>query len=131
MQSDEIIEALSGVFKRHGDAVVFAYLFGSTARGETGPLSDVDVAVYLKGGTIEEKLEAKFGLYADFSRALKRNDIDVVVLNATDNLILLEEIVRHGKVIHDTDLDLRLDFEVKIIHRAIDFRTQRKAMMGV
>jgi hypothetical protein len=130
MKSDEIIEALSGVFQRHS-AVVFAYLFGSMVSGKTGPLSDVDVAVYLKGGTPEEKLDAKFGLYADFSRALMRNDIDVVVLNATDNLILLEEIVRNGRVIYDTDPDLRRDCEVKIIHRAIDFRTQRKAMMGV
>jgi len=27
--------------------VVFAYLFGGLARGERGPLSDVDIAVFL------------------------------------------------------------------------------------
>ncbi len=28
-------------------AVKFAYLFGSVAEGEAGPLSDIDIAVYL------------------------------------------------------------------------------------
>ncbi len=35
--------ALDDVFQRQG--VVLAYLFGSQARGDAGPLSDVDVAV--------------------------------------------------------------------------------------
>ena len=36
-------QALSEAFERHG--VVLAYLYGSQARGDAGPLSDVDVAV--------------------------------------------------------------------------------------
>ena len=34
---------LAEIFTRSG--VVLAYLFGSQARGETGPLSEVDIAV--------------------------------------------------------------------------------------
>lgn len=36
-------QGLDEVFERFG--VVLAYLYGSQARGDTGPLSDVDVAV--------------------------------------------------------------------------------------
>ena len=32
-----------------GEPVVVAYLFGSQARGDAGPLSDVDVAILLEG----------------------------------------------------------------------------------
>lgn len=40
-------------------AVLFAYLFGSLARGTAGPLSDIDIAVCLKEETdfAEEKLD--------------------------------------------------------------------------
>jgi len=36
-------QGLDEVFERHG--VMLAYLYGSQARGDAGPLSDVDVAV--------------------------------------------------------------------------------------
>ncbi len=39
-------EELRAALRRH-PRVLVAYLFGSTARGRAGPLSDVDVAVLL------------------------------------------------------------------------------------
>ena len=36
--------------------VVFAYLFGSQARGEAGPRSDVDIAVLLRDGVPRDVL---------------------------------------------------------------------------
>lgn len=47
-----ITEALNAVFERYGDKIIFAYLFGSTVKGEIAPLSDVDVAVYLSDNLI-------------------------------------------------------------------------------
>ena len=40
--------------------VLFAYLFGSQATGRAGPLSDVDVAVYLDDSV--DALESKLAL---------------------------------------------------------------------
>ena len=42
------LEASSGELFATESAVVIAYLFGSQARGDAGPLSDVDVAVLIR-----------------------------------------------------------------------------------
>jgi predicted nucleotidyltransferase len=47
--SPEMME-LSDLFAN--EPVVVAYLFGSQARGDAGPLSDVDVAVLVEGDNI-------------------------------------------------------------------------------
>ena len=44
------------------DEVVLAYLFGSHARGEAGPLSDIDIAVLLRDTcTRQEDFRSAFG----------------------------------------------------------------------
>jgi predicted nucleotidyltransferase len=63
------------------DRIAVAYLFGSTANGQAAPGSDIDLAVLLHGSAGDAGLEVRLDLYADCSRAMKRNNIDVVVLN--------------------------------------------------
>jgi len=60
---------------------------------------------------------------------LKRNDIDMVVLSKETNLILLDQIIRRG-ILFEGDKERREEFEQKILHLAIDFKTQRLANMG-
>lgn len=43
----EISKKLSAIFEKI-ERVEFAYLFGSFARGDAFPFSDIDIAVYLK-----------------------------------------------------------------------------------
>ena len=95
------------------------------------PLSDIDVAIFLESEERRSQFELKMALHAELCRMLNRNDIDILVLNTVNNIVLLEEIVRHGRVIFDGNEDLREDFEQKVIHRAIDFKLQRLATMGV
>jgi uncharacterized protein len=126
-----ILDALQPVFEKYKDKIIFTYLFGSAAR-ETGyPSGDVDIAVFLSDEGRKSAFDVKLSLYADFCRALKRNDVDVVVLNTAFNLMLLDEIVRYGVILYDADPDMREEFELKILHQAIDFKTQRLAVMGV
>jgi predicted nucleotidyltransferase len=69
---DEIREIVAPIAKQHGVDKVF--LFGSYARGDATPASDVDLCVdapKLRG------LFALGGLYADLEDALKKS-IDVV-----------------------------------------------------
>ncbi len=112
------------------DRVVFAYLFGSHARGDISALSDIDIAAYFVDGDLLRWHEWKISLYMALSRRLGTNDIDIVVLNSASNLILLDDIIRRGVVLVDRDPDLREDFEQRVLHRAIDFRTQRRAVLG-
>lgn len=129
----EISEKLKTVLERHRDQVAFAYLFGSSLLDQVRPLSDVDIAVYLSDETEADYLWIKFALYADFSRVLKRNDVDVVILNGLTNLFLLEGIVKEGMVIFEEEGGeaIRKDFELKILHQVIDFKDQRKTIMGI
>lgn len=131
MISNSIKEKLLPLFRKYNGNVLFAYLFGSAAQGNISPLSDVDLAVFLSRQNEESYFEIKCSLYADFNRVLKRNDIDVVVLNTTTNIVLLDEIIRGGIVLVDRDIDLREEFEQKILHQAMDFKEQRITFLGV
>ncbi|MBX6422340.1 nucleotidyltransferase domain-containing protein [Thermosulfurimonas sp. F29] len=123
---EEIRDRVSEVWEDFPE-VRFAYLFGSRAEGKAGPLSDVDIAVYLEPYTHSRFLE----LYAALSRALKLDHLDLLVLNRTHNLILLEEIIRHGLLLFERDPDLRMDFELETLHLALDFRERRKRIFGI
>src|SRR5947207_1209660 len=76
--------------------VLEAYLFGSQARGDTHPQSDVDVAVYVDHALAGDP---PFGYAADITTelmgALERNDVDVVVLNDAP-LLLYHRVLRDG-----------------------------------
>ena len=119
------------MFENQDGRILFAYLFGSHARGEATPYSDIDIAVFLDPRYQTAFFDIKTDLYLEISRSLKMNDIDIVVLNRCTNIILLDRITRHGIVIYESNQDARLDFEQKVLHTAIDFKYQRKRFMGV
>lgn len=130
LEIDGIKKILCPVFERVGN-VRFAYLFGSMAKGEVSPLSDTDIAVYLGNVDPGAVFDMKLSLHGDISRALNSNAVDLLVLNSVSNTMLIEEIIRYGIVIYDRDIDEREDYEIRSLHRAIDFKTQRLAVMGV
>ncbi len=128
--TDHIRNKLQPVFEKHRSSLTAVYLFGSAAKGESTPLSDLDIAVLLRSDTNIIATSLRFNLFADISRELRRNDIDLVILNSSSNLILQDEIIREGLVIFETDAEARDRFEEKILHSSIDFRYQRKMAMG-
>lgn len=131
MSIESVKELLLPVFERYRAKVVFAYLFGSVAMGEASPLSDVDIAVYLDEENREFFFDLKLTLHADISRALKRNDVDLVVLNTIRNEMLTADVIRNGVVMFDRDTEAREDYEIKRLHESIDFKMQRFAVMGI
>ncbi|MDF1581646.1 MAG: nucleotidyltransferase domain-containing protein [Desulfuromonadales bacterium] len=121
---------IASVFADYQEEIVAAYLFGSTAKGINGPSSDIDIAVLLRNHDNKSGATLRFRLYADLCRKLKRNDIDLVLLSLRGNLILNDEIVRNGQVLYASDDAAREDFELKLLHRCTDFKTQRRYAMG-
>lgn len=125
----EISELLKPMFSATPQ-VQSAVLFGSLVTGELTPQSDVDIAIYVQEPSTFS-FRDRLALRGDCCRALKRNDIDLVVMNQMKNLILLETIIRTNIVIYTTnqnDLDI---FFVDMLHRAIDFRFQRTQAIGI
>lgn len=129
--ANHLVNLLQPVFAQYGDILSAVYLFGSQATGEATEHSDLDLAVLLKPDAARDAASHRFTLFAECSRALKRNDIDLVILNTTKNLILQDDIIRTGIVLYSNDTDARIDYELKTQHLAIDFRFQRTMAMGV
>lgn len=98
--------------------VLFAYLFGSLAKGKLTPLSDVDIAVYLSnGGDIaREKIE----ILGELMNILGTEEIDLVVLN-TASLPLRARIIDKKMVVTDKDPFLRHKFESLTLREYFDF----------
>lgn len=68
----EILQKLSTALEPESD-IAFAYLFGSVAKGRSGPLSDVDVAVYFHpGANAHLRFNRRINLMAKLGKALAR-----------------------------------------------------------
>ena len=98
--------------------ILFAYLFGSLVVGRIGPLSDVDIAVYLS-----EKLpyaEKKLEILGNLVNILKTDEIDLVVLNKAP-LTLRMKILENKKIIADKTPFLRHRYESLTMRKYFDF----------
>jgi predicted nucleotidyltransferase len=75
---------LAELFEREPD-VVAAYLFGSQARGEAGPLSDVDLAVWLDDHPEPgRRVSRQLALSTRAASLLGTDEVELVVLNGAD-----------------------------------------------
>lgn len=135
----EIIDKLKQVFEQYSETVAFAYLFGSSVIDDYKYEGDIDVAVFLQNeylgrqtGSLKQFIfDLKLRLHADIVRALKRNDIDLVVLNILRNYYLEDDVIRKGVVIYGSEHPYRAEYEVKALHQIIEFKERRKKLMGV
>jgi len=72
-------------------------LFGSCTLGKIHPASDIDVAVKFKKGTDISKLELIYRL----DDLLDGKHIDLVILTADTDPLLLYEVFSHGKLLYE------------------------------
>ena len=101
-----------------------AYLFGSWARGEAEPHSDIDVAVYVDASCVPE---STFGyaaeLTTELSAALGSNAIDLVLLNDAPP-VLYHRVLRDGFRIFSRDLSATTSREGHALSRYCDYGPQ-------
>ncbi len=99
--------------------VVFGYLFGGAGTGRLGPLSDVDVAVYLEATV--DLVEARLEVVGAVTAHLGTDEVDLVVLN-TAPTGLIGRILQSRQVICDRDPFCRHRFESLALREFLDFR---------
>ncbi len=74
---DEAVEIISKEL-----SISFILLIGSHAKEEQGPMSDIDIAIYIDPQKhVRNSLTSSLKLGVYLEKKLKREDIDIVVLN--------------------------------------------------
>ena len=106
--------------------IIFAYLFGSLAKGKQQPLSDVDIAVYLKQGA--NVVECKLAILGRLIDILQTDEIDLIVLNAV-NLPLVINVLKSKKIIIDKEPFARHIFESLAMRKYFDFSIKEAAIL--
>ena len=104
--------------------VLEAYLFGSVARGEVQPHSDVDVAVFLDPEAVDASgigFDAAIG--AELMVALRTDRVDVVILNGAPPL-LYHRVLRDGVRLFARDLRAATVREGRALSRYCDYVPQ-------
>lgn len=103
------------------DSVLFAYIFGSFARGET--FSDIDIGIYMKDVIEEATMDIEFEM-EDKVEKIIGYPVDVRVLNMAP-VSFVFQVIRDGMLIRDDDPDDRSDFEGLIFKKVNDFAVFR------
>ena len=115
----KITEIVEKTFSKE-KAVLFCYLFGSTASAKTISTSDIDIAIYLDEKKCKDFFEKRLELIAKLSKELKK-DVDVVILNTAPPL-LKYVVLKEGKLIFERDESKKIDFELRSINEYFDFK---------
>jgi len=117
---------LAGDMLREEERVIFAYLFGSAAQGRISPLSDIDIAVYLR--TCEHLTEYRLELFNKLCDVLGTSEIDLVFLN-TAPTNLEGRILMKKKILVDKDPHLRHRYESLAMRKFYDFQIRERAIL--
>jgi predicted nucleotidyltransferase len=119
---DEIAERVAGVLRSRRD-VLEGYIFGSLARGEAQPHSDVDVAVWVDRATPASPFGPDAEIGADLGSALGTNRVDVTLLNDAGPL-LYHRVLRDGIRVFSRDLRATTVREGRALSRYCDYLPQ-------
>jgi uncharacterized protein len=119
------IEArLKAFFEEDRRGATAVYLFGSVARGEARPDSDVDVGVLFDAAPRATLDAPQFTLEGDLERRLGRR-VQVVALNRA-SADLVHRVLRDGRIVLDADRAARLRFEVRKRNEYFDLAPIRR-----
>ena len=120
---EQLIDRLARFMEGRAE-VQEAYLFGSAARGELQPHSDVDIAVYVAPDRPPSPtLPYLTDLTTDLMAALETPDVDLVVLNQAPPL-LYARVLRDGVRVMSRDLRASTRREGQALSRYCDFVPQ-------
>ncbi len=104
--------------------IVAAYQFGSTVRGQAGPLSDLDIAIVVdeqSAPPATDLLRLELLLSHELQRRLNAHEVDLITLNH-QRISLQHAVLRTGRLIYDANATYRIRFVQKIIQAYLDFQ---------
>jgi uncharacterized protein len=115
----ELADKLRSVLEKD-ERMDCAWLFGSAARGEAGPLSDFDIAVLLDAAIPPEaRMDIAAALIEELERRCGR--VDLVLLDEASPA-LRHRVLREGLLLFERDARRRVAFETRAIQEYLDFQ---------
>ena len=117
LNTKKIVNKASTYFSSRED-ILFAYLFGSHAKGVATNMSDVDIAVY----SLDEKCDgdSRLDMLHALSTTLKTEKLDLVILN-TAPITLAFRILQNHILLIDREPLRRHRFESLAMRKYFDF----------
>ncbi|MBI4272758.1 nucleotidyltransferase domain-containing protein [Candidatus Uhrbacteria bacterium] len=115
---------LLSLFQRYPE-VKLAYFFGSRVRGEEGPLSDYDIALYINESDSTKLNHLYVTIIPEITRCLNTDDVDVVLLNTVQQPELAYTIITTGELLYEQE-PFRILIEPRILNTYFDFYTLLK-----
>ena len=110
------------------EEILEAYLFGSHARGQAQPHSDIDVAVYIDEALADDGAWGyQAQLTTDLMVVLGTNHVDVIVLNRA-SILLYHRVLRDGVRLLSRDLQATTIRAGQALSRYFDFLPQLDKM---
>lgn len=123
---DDARERLARAFDREG--VVAALLIGSQARGNPGPLSDIDIAYWYEPGLDrDERWQLRLDLIGAAEETLRTPEVDLVPLNEAPPL-MQQRSIRDAVRLVERDRDERVRLETRAILDYLDTQPLRDEM---
>lgn len=125
---DDVYEHMHTVKQalNHDANVVFAYLFGGLARGMKKPLSDIDIAVYVRD--TNNIAEYTLNLFLTLSDICNTSEIDIVILNTAPESIA-GRIVQNKILLVDKEPFKRHTYESITLRKYFDFAIKEKQIL--
>ena len=124
MEIDRYKKQLDKLFEEN--EAVSVYIFGSYAKGDISPLSDVDIAILLSRDIDKrEFFNKKLKFNNEIVKILHQNKVDILILNEAFPSLKFH-VITEGVVIFDKDPVFRYDFEARTLVEYIDTKPLRK-----
>ena len=111
-------------FLKKDPNILFAYLFGGLAAGRRSPLSDVDLALYLR----DEKKMDTLETHGRISQILGTEEIDLIILNQAP-ISLAGRILQTRKILMDKAPFVRHRYESLILREFFDFSIKEREIV--
>ena len=121
-----LLDRVRDVLLSREPEIVAGYVYGSYARGDSGPQSDLDLAVLLPPG---RRLVDKLALVAALSRQV-HCEVDVVNLREA-GLDLIREVLRDGHKLFDRDTEHTLAWEAERMTDYSEFNPRRAELLDM
>jgi predicted nucleotidyltransferase len=131
MRQSELKRKVAALFSNEtiAPSIKLAYLFGSCALGEEGPISDFDIAVLFSKSPCSNR---RYLLEHKLNKTLMTDRVDLVVLNNAP-IELRYAVIASGIVVYEVNVKTRVEYEALTLSLYGDFlpvlRNQREDIL--